>query len=101
MAEKVLMIALSPTMESGTIVKWDKHEGERVSSGDLLCQVETDKATMDYESTVEGILLKIVAVEGSSVKVGELIAVVGSENEDISAILGERKLQEVFHRKRI
>ncbi|MFW6313360.1 MAG: biotin/lipoyl-containing protein, partial [Spirochaetota bacterium] len=77
MAEQVLMTALSPTMEEGTIVSWNKSEGDTVSSGDLLCEVETDKATMDYESTQEGTLLKIVRGEGSSSKVGEVIAILG------------------------
>ena len=56
MAEKILMLALSPTMETGMIVKWLKNEGDNVSSGDVLCEVETDKTTMDYESTTEGVL---------------------------------------------
>ena len=63
MAEKILMIALSPTMKTGLISKWEKKEGEKVESGDLLCQVETDKATMDYESIQEGTLLKILVHE--------------------------------------
>ncbi|MCK4925016.1 MAG: 2-oxo acid dehydrogenase subunit E2, partial [Spirochaetes bacterium] len=50
MAEKVLMLALSPTMETGTIVNWTKKEGDKVQEGDILCEVETDKATMEYES---------------------------------------------------
>jgi pyruvate dehydrogenase E2 component (dihydrolipoamide acetyltransferase) len=89
MAEKVLMTALSPTMEEGTIVSWNKSEGDPVSSGDLLCEVETDKATMDYESTQEGTLLKIIRGEGSSSKVGDTIAVLGDEGEDISALVAE------------
>ncbi|TVQ24214.1 MAG: 2-oxo acid dehydrogenase subunit E2 [Spirochaetaceae bacterium] len=84
MAEKVMMIALSPTMEDGSIVSWSMKEGDSVSSGDVLCEVETDKATMDYESTQEGTLLKIVKGEGSSAKVGETIAIIGEEGEDIS-----------------
>ncbi len=51
MPEKILMIALSPTMETGTLARWRKKEGDVVASGDVLCEVETDKATMDYEST--------------------------------------------------
>ena len=64
MAEKVLMLALSPTMEEGTIVKWNKKEGDAISTGDVLCEVETDKATMEYESIQEGTLLKILVEEG-------------------------------------
>jgi len=86
MAEKVLMIALSPTMEEGTIVSWSKQEGDKVDTGDTLCEVETDKAAMDYESTQEGTLLKIVRGEGSSAKVGETIAILGEEGEDIAAL---------------
>lgn len=87
MAEKIVMLALSPTMETGTIVKWLKKEGDKISSGDILCEVETDKATMDYESTVEGMLLKITCSEGSKVKVGEMIGIAGETGEDISALL--------------
>ncbi|NLP01363.1 MAG: 2-oxo acid dehydrogenase subunit E2, partial [Fibrobacter sp.] len=54
MAETLVMLALSPTMETGTITSWHKKEGEEFGVGDLLCEVETDKATMDYESTTEG-----------------------------------------------
>lgn len=91
MAEKLVMLALSPTMETGTIARWYKKEGDPIGSGDLLCEVETDKATMDYESTTEGTLLKIVAGAGASVRVGDTIAVAGSPGEDISPILEEQK----------
>ena len=83
------MIALSPTMETGTLARWRKKEGDTVASGDVLCEVETDKATMDYESTAEGTLLKIVLPEGGQAKVGDLIAVVGKPGEDISALLAD------------
>lgn len=89
MAEKILMLALSPTMEKGHLAKWLKNEGDRVASGDVLCEVETDKATMDYESPADGILLKIVAAQGSEASVGDLIAIIGDEGEDISALLEE------------
>jgi pyruvate dehydrogenase E2 component (dihydrolipoamide acetyltransferase) len=89
MAEKVLMLALSPTMETGTIAKWTKQEGETVASGDVLCEVETDKAVMDYESMQEGTLLKIVLPEGGEAKVGEAIAIIGEEGEDVTALLQE------------
>ena len=87
MAEKIVMLALSPTMETGTIVKWIKNEGDQIKSGDVLCEVETDKATMDYESTSEGSLLKIVTPSGSKVKVGETVAIVGSQGENIDSLL--------------
>jgi pyruvate dehydrogenase E2 component (dihydrolipoamide acetyltransferase) len=89
MAERVLMLALSPTMEKGAIVRWLKKEGDRVNSGDILCEVETDKATMEYESVQEGTLLKIVVPEGKEARVGELIAVIGKPGEDIQPVLGE------------
>ncbi len=89
MPEKVLMIALSPTMETGTVARWRKKEGDKVASGDVLCEVETDKATMDYESSVEGTLLKIVLPDGGQAKVGDTIAIVGKPGDDISALLAE------------
>lgn len=87
MAEQVLMIALSPTMETGTLVKWNKKEGDKVESGDVLCEVETDKAAMDYESIYEGTLLKILVNEGQAATVGDVIAIIGEEGEDISELL--------------
>ncbi|MGA2480291.1 MAG: dihydrolipoamide acetyltransferase family protein [Spirochaetia bacterium] len=89
MPEKVLMIALSPTMETGTLARWRKKEGDTVASGDVLCEVETDKATMDYESSSEGTLLKILLPEGGQAKVGDLIAIIGKPGEDISALLAD------------
>jgi pyruvate dehydrogenase E2 component (dihydrolipoamide acetyltransferase) len=81
------MLALSPTMDRGTVARWRKKEGDEVRTGDVLCEVETDKATMDYESTVEGTLLAIIVPEGGSAAVGEPIAVVGKKGDDISALL--------------
>ncbi len=89
MAEKVLMLALSPTMETGTIAKWSVQEGDSVESGDTLCEVETDKAVMDYETMQEGVVLKIVLPEGGEAKVGDTIAIIGEEGEDISDLLAE------------
>lgn len=76
-------------MEEGTIVSWSKKEGESVSAGDVLCEVETDKATMDYEATQEGTLLKIIQGDGSTAKVGEVIGIIGEEGEDIAALVEE------------
>jgi len=87
MPEKILMIALSPTMETGTVARWRKKEGDTVASGDVLCEVETDKATMDYESSAEGTLLRILLPEGGQAKVGDVIAIVGKPGEDISGIV--------------
>ncbi len=91
MAEKVLMIALSPTMEEGTIANWIKNEGDSVSTGDVLCEVETDKATMDYESIQEGTILKILVGEGDSAAVEQPIAIIGEEGEDIDELVKEAK----------
>ncbi|GAB6090452.1 pyruvate dehydrogenase complex dihydrolipoamide acetyltransferase [Spirochaeta dissipatitropha] len=93
MAEAILMTALSPTMEDGSIVAWSKKEGEEVTAGDVLCEVETDKATMDYESTQDGVLLKIILGEGSSAKVGDPIGIIGESGEDISDLEKELKSQ--------
>lgn len=89
MAEKMLMLALSPTMEEGTIVTWHKKEGDTVASGDTVCEVETDKATMDYESLQEGTLLKILVQEGQSAKVEQPIAIIGEEGEDVGDLVKE------------
>ena len=89
MAEKLLMIALSPTMEDGTIGTWVKKEGDDIESGDIICEVETDKATMDYESTQEGRLLKILVPEGGSATVGRPIGIIGEEGEDIDGLVKE------------
>lgn len=89
MAEKLLMVALSPTMEVGTIAKWHVAEGQEVRSGMVLCEVETDKATMEYESGVEGTLLKIVVPEGGKAAVGDVIGIVGAVGEDISGLVTE------------
>jgi pyruvate dehydrogenase E2 component (dihydrolipoamide acetyltransferase) len=87
MAEKILMIALSPTMEEGKIASWKVKEGDTIQSGALLCEVETDKAVMEYESPRGGTILKIVRKEGETAKVGDLIALIGKPGEDISALL--------------
>ena len=86
MATKILMPALSPTMEEGTLAKWLKKEGDTVSAGDILAEIETDKATMEFEAVDEGVLGKILVAEGTSgVKVNDPIAVMLDEGEDVSA----------------
>ena len=85
----ILMPALSPTMEEGTLAKWLKAEGDTVSSGHVICETETDKATMEVEAVDEGTLGKIVVAEGTEgVKVNAIIAVLLEEGEDKSAIGG-------------
>jgi pyruvate dehydrogenase E2 component (dihydrolipoamide acetyltransferase) len=87
MAIPIEMPKLSDTMEEGVLSAWLIDEGEEVSSGDVLAQVETDKATMDLEAFDEGVLLKKVIDEGDAVPIGQLIAVIGEAGEDISDIL--------------
>ncbi|SHK48120.1 pyruvate dehydrogenase complex dihydrolipoamide acetyltransferase [Rhodothermus profundi] len=87
MAIPVEMPKMSDTMEEGVLVAWLVEEGQRVSAGDVIAQVETDKATMDLEVYDDGVLLKKVVQEGESVPIGGLIAVLGEEGEDISEIL--------------
>src|SRR5437762_10844533 len=86
MPVNILMPALSPTMEKGNLAKWLKHEGEKVKPGDVIAEIETDKATMEYEAIDEGTLAKIVVSEGAQdVPVNALIAVLAEEGEDIRA----------------
>jgi pyruvate dehydrogenase E2 component (dihydrolipoamide acetyltransferase) len=89
MAEKLPMLALSPTMEEGVIVKWHVKEGDSIASGDVICEVETDKAVMEYTTNSEGTLLKIVVGEGAKAAIAETIAVVGEAGEDIASLLTE------------
>ncbi len=80
------MPALSPTMEEGTLAKWLVKEGDEVKSGDLLAEIETDKATMEFEAVDEGVISKITVAEGTdNVKVGTVIALIAGEDEDASA----------------
>src|SRR2546426_3357220 len=84
---QVLMPALSPTMEKGNLAKWHKKEGDPVKSGDVLAEIETDKATMEVEAVDEGTLGKILVPGGTdAVKVNTPIAVILDEGEDASAI---------------
>ena len=86
---EILMPALSPTMEEGTLAKWLVKEGDTVASGDVMAEIETDKATMEFEAVDEGTIGKIVIAEGSEgVKVNEVIAVLledGESADDIGA----------------
>jgi pyruvate dehydrogenase E2 component (dihydrolipoamide acetyltransferase) len=82
----ILMPALSPTMERGNLAKWLKKEGDPVKSGDVIAEIETDKATMEFEAIDEGVLAKIVVPEGTTdVPVNQLIAVLAGEGEDVKA----------------
>lgn len=86
MPVNILMPALSPTMEKGNLARWLKKEGDAVKAGDVIAEIETDKATMEYESIDDGVLAKIVVPEGTQdVPVNQLIAVLASEGEDVKA----------------
>ena len=86
MPTNILMPALSPTMEKGNLAKWLKKEGDKIKSGDVIAEIETDKATMEYEATDEGTLAKIVVPEGTQdVAVNSVIAVMAVEGEDAKA----------------
>ncbi|MEH6830855.1 MAG: pyruvate dehydrogenase complex E1 component subunit beta [Sulfitobacter sp.] len=87
MATEILMPALSPTMEEGTLAKWLVKEGDTVSSGDVMAEIETDKATMEFEAVDEGVVGKILIAEGTEgVKVNTAIAILLEEGEDASAM---------------
>src|SRR5262245_4184109 len=82
----ILMPALSPTMEKGNLAKWLKKEGDKVAPGDVIAEIETDKATMEVEAVDEGVMAKIVVPEGTAdVPVNQLIAVLAGEGEDVKA----------------
>ena len=86
MSIEIKMPALSPTMEEGTLAKWLVKEGDTVKSGDLMAEIETDKATMEFEAVDEGVIAKILVPEGTdNVKVGTVIAVLAGEGEDVSS----------------
>jgi len=89
MASRVIMPKLTDSMEEGVVVKWRKAEGERVESGDVLAEIETDKAVMDLEAFASGTLLKVLVPEGTTVPSGTLIGVIGEPDENIEAILRE------------
>lgn len=88
MAIVIDMPKLSDTMSEGVIAKWNVKEGDTVRSGDIIAEVETDKATMDVEVFDGGTILKIIAKEGEAVPLGGLMAIIGEPGEDISALLG-------------
>lgn len=91
MAIVIDMPKLSDTMEEGVIAKWNVKEGDKVNSGDIIAEVETDKATMEVEAFDPGIVLKILAKEGDAVPLGGKMAIIGDEGEDVSDLLGDEK----------
>ena len=87
MAEVINMPRLSDTMEEGTVASWLKKVGDKVEEGDILAEIENDKATMEFEYFNEGTLLHIGIQEGETAKVDTLLAIIGDEGEDISGLL--------------
>ncbi|PSR05604.1 MAG: hypothetical protein BRD50_00430, partial [Bacteroidetes bacterium SW_11_45_7] len=94
MAEVIRMPRLSDTMEEGTIAKWHKKVGDEIQEGDIIAEVETDKATMEMESFQQGTLLYVGIEEGDTVPINEVIAVVGEKGEDYKKVLEEEQSQE-------
>ena len=87
MAEIVKMPKLSDTMEEGVVSKWHKKVGDKVKSGDLLAEIETDKAPMDFESFQDGVLLYIGVEEGKGAPVDSILAILGKEGEEYKSLI--------------
>src|SRR5438876_4519402 len=91
MATQVVMPKLSPTMEEGQLTRWLKKEGDKVSMGEPLAEIDTDKATMEMQALSSGVLRKIIIQEGESAPLGQPIAIIGEPDEDISELLDKAK----------
>src|SRR5438874_7505644 len=91
MAQIIGLPKLSPTMEEGVLVRWTKKEGDKVSPGDLIAEVETDKANMDFNIEDEGTLLKLLVKEGDTVKLGVPVAIIGKPGEDVAGLLSQAR----------
>jgi len=89
MPTKIVMEALSPTMEEGRLVKWNKNEGDQIAKGDVLAEIETDKAVMDLVARGDGVLRKRLIEDGGTAPVGQLLGVIGTADEDISALVAQ------------
>ncbi len=89
MAQIIGLPKLSPTMEEGVLVRWTKKEGDKVAPGDLVAEVETDKANMDFNIEDDGVLLKLLVKEGDTVKLGAPVAIIGKAGEDVSALVAQ------------
>src|SRR6266481_5382177 len=89
MAKILDMPKLSPTMEEGVLTAWHKKEGDEVNVDDLLAEVETDKATMEFRAFDKGVLLKLLVADGVEVKLGQPVAILGNAGEDFSALLAQ------------
>ncbi len=99
MAQVINMPRLSDTMEEGVVAKWLKKVGDNIEEGDILAEIETDKATMEFESFYEGTLLYIGIKEGETAKVDSLLAIIGEKGEDISALLTDNTKEETTKNK--
>ena len=95
MAIIVNMPRLSDTMEEGTVSSWLKKVGDKVEEGDILAEIETDKATMEFESFYSGTLLHIGINEGESAKVDSLLAIIGKKGTDVSSLINQKVINEV------
>jgi pyruvate dehydrogenase E2 component (dihydrolipoamide acetyltransferase) len=93
MAQIIGLPKLSPTMEEGVLVRWTKKEGDKVSPGDLVAEVETDKANMDFNIEDDGVLLKFLVKEGDTVKLGAPVAIIGKAGEDVSSLVEQATSQ--------
>src|ERR1700704_3166480 len=91
MAQIIGLPKLSPTMEEGVLVRWTKKEGDKVSPGDLIAEVETDKANMDFNIEDDGVLLKLLVKERDTVKLGAPVGIIGKAGEDGSALPEQAK----------
>src|ERR1041384_1430661 len=91
MATQVVMPKLSPTMEEGQLARWLKNEGDKVSVGEPLAEIDTDKATMEAQALTSGVLRKILVQAGETVPLGQVIAIIGEPDEDISGLLAQAK----------
>src|SRR5215217_2777981 len=89
MATQVVMPKLSPTMEEGQLSRWLKNEGDKVSVGEGLAEIDTDKATMEAQALATGVLRKILVPAGETVPLGAVIAIIGEPDEDISGLVSE------------
>src|ERR1700737_2464670 len=87
MATQVVMPKISPTMEEGQLSRWLKKEGDKVSMGEPLAEIDTDKATMEMQALANGVLRKILINEGESAPLGQPIAIIGEPDEDISSLI--------------
>src|SRR5476651_131283 len=91
MAEIIKMPKLSDTMTEGVVAKWHKKVGDKVKNGELLADIETDKATMEFESFYDGVLLYIGVETGKPVAIDSLLAIIGKEGEDIKSLIASNQ----------